>query len=209
MGRGSARRREEADHWAERAEEIRRLILSRLYVPEDAAFYDLGAQNHFVKIRCDILSRICGEHVLDQVLFDDLWTRQIHNPKAFWAPCPLPSVALDDPMFVRPIPRNSWGGASQALTALRAGRWLDHYGRPAEFSVMMDRLCDAIQAGLSLRQQLDPLNGQFTKGVVTDSTGVPKAWIGISEQPQTVTVRLTGRAAQTVALKANVRVALS
>ena len=120
----------EADRWAERAEQIRSLILSRLYVEEDAAFYDLDAQNHFVKIRCDILSRMCGEHIPDQALFDDLWARQIHNPKAFWAPWPLPSVALDDPLFVRPIPRNSWGGASQALTALRAGRWFDHYGRP-------------------------------------------------------------------------------
>lgn len=281
----------EADRWAERAQEIRRLILSRLYVKEDAAFYDLDAQNHFVKIRCDILSRICGEHVPDQALFDDLWARQIHNPKAFWAPWPLPSVALDDPLFVRPIPRNSWGGASQALTALRAGRWFDHYGRPAEFGKMMDRWCDAIQADMSFRQQLDPLNGRFTKedmpnyspaalvmldytwrlaGVreegdalewnvrpgypaaqsavfrmrtdagrivemkydrlgaelrlggkplgridsgiarlVTDSAGVPKALVGINEQPQTVTILLRGRTARKVALQANARVALS
>jgi hypothetical protein len=285
MGRTS-----ESDRWAERAEEIRSLILSRLYVKEDAAFYDLDAQNQFVKIRCDILSRICGEHIPDQALFNDLWTRQIHNSKAFWAPCPLPSVALDDPLFVRPIPRNSWGGASQALTALRAGRWFDHYGRPAEFGIMMDRWCDAIQADMSFRQQLDPLNGAFTKedmpnyspaalvmldytwrlaGVreegdslewnvrpahpaarsavfrmrtdagrmaemkydrlgaelrltgnvlgridsgiarlVTDSAGVPRALVGISEQPQTVTIRLKNRALRTVALPTNARIAL-
>jgi hypothetical protein len=154
----------EADRWAERADEIRRLILSRLYVADDAAFYDLDAQNHFVKIRCDILSRVCSERVPDQRLFDDLWAHQIHNPKAFWPAYPLPSVALDDPMFVRPIPRNSWGGASQALTALRAGRWFDHYGRSAEFGAMMDHWCDALQADTSFRQQLDPLSGEFTKG---------------------------------------------
>ena len=284
----------DADRWTERADEIRRLILSRLYVAEDAAFYDLDAQNHFVKIRCDILSRICGEHIPDQTLFDNLWAHQIHNPKAFWAPWPLPSVALDDPLFVRPIPRNSWGGASQALTALRAGRWFDHYRHPAEFGVMMDRWCDALQADMSFRQQLDPLNGAFTKedmpgyspaalvmldytwrligirevGVreedslewnvrpghpaaqsavfrirtdagrtaemkydsrgaelrfggkvlgrvdsgiarlVTDSAGVPKALIGISEQPQTVTIRLQGRLSRKVALPTNARVAL-
>jgi hypothetical protein len=280
----------EADRWAERAEELRRLILSRLYVPEDAAFYDLDAQNHFVKVRCDIFSRVCGEHIPDQALFDDLWARQIHNPKAFWAPWPLPSVALDDPLFVRPIPRNSWGGASQALTALRAGRWFDYYGRPAEFALMMDRWCDALQADMSFRQQLDPLTGEFTKDgasnyspaalvmldytwrlagvreadetlewnvrpghpaahsavfrmrtdagpiaemkydhrgaalrlggkvlgridsgvarLITDNTGVPRALIGISEQPQTVAIRLAGRAAQQVTLQTNVRVAL-
>ena len=55
---------------------------------------------------------------------------------------------------MRPIPRNSWGGASQGLTALRAGRWFDHYGRAAEFSVMMDRWCEAIQRDGTFRQQL-------------------------------------------------------
>ena len=107
--------------WMESADQIRRLILSRLYVEKDAAFYDLDALNHFVTIQCDILSRVCGEHIPDQALFDALWSRQIHNPAAFWAPWPLPSVALDDPMFVRPIPANSWGGASTSPD--RAACW--------------------------------------------------------------------------------------
>jgi hypothetical protein len=153
----------DAAKWTESAHQIRSLILDRLYVPQDAAFYDLDAQDHFVRIRCDILSRMCGEHIPDQAMFDDLWSRQIHNAKAFWPPYPLPSVALDDPLFVRPIPRNSWGGASQALTALRAGRWFDHYGRSAEFTLMMDRWCEAIQNDMTFLQQLDPLTGAFTK----------------------------------------------
>ena len=159
MGRSA-----EADRWLESAEGIRNLILSRLYAEADGAFYDLDAQNHFVRIRCDILSRLCGEHVPDQKLFDNLWARQLHNEKAFWAPYPLPSVALDDPLFVRSVPPNSWGGASQALTALRAGRWFDHYGRAADFAVMMDRWCEAMQADTSFRQQLDPATGEFTRG---------------------------------------------
>ncbi len=154
---------QEADRWTESAHQIRSLIVSRLYSAEDAAFYDVDAQNQFVKIRCDILSRVCGEHIPDQAMFDHLWTRQIHNPKAFWAAYPLPSVALDDPLFVKPIPRNSWGGASQALTALRAGRWFDHYHRSAEFSVMMNRWCDAIQRDMTIRTQLDPWTGEFTQ----------------------------------------------
>jgi Bacterial alpha-L-rhamnosidase 6 hairpin glycosidase domain len=188
----------EADRWAERAEEIRGLILSHLYVETDAAFYDLDAQNHFVKIRCDILSRICGEHIPDQTLFDDLWARQIHNPKAFWASWPLPSVALDDPLFVRPIPRNSWGGASQALTALRAGRWFDHYGRPSEFGLMMDRWCQALQIDPSFRQQLDPLNGEFTK---EDAAGYSPAALVMLDY----TWRLAGIREETGSLEWNVR----
>lgn len=153
----------EGDAWEERAEGLRRLILEKLWVPEDAAFYDLDAQNRFVKVRSDVLSRVCGEHVVDQKKFDAMWSRQLGNPKAFWTPYPLPSVAMDDATFVRPIPRNSWGGPSQALTALRAGRWLEHYGRAADFARMMEAWCGAMVRDPSFRQQLDPVTGEFTQ----------------------------------------------
>jgi hypothetical protein len=154
----------EADRWKQSANTIKQLILSRLYSHDDGAFYDLDAQDRSVRVRTCVLARVCGEHVVGQPLFDDLWKRQLHNPKAFWAPFPLPSVALDDPAFVRPIPRNSWGGASQALTALRAGRWFDHYGRSAELSILMDRWCAAILQDMMFRQQIDPVSGAFTPG---------------------------------------------
>jgi hypothetical protein len=153
----------ESDQWLDRAETLRKHILAKLYVPDDAAFYDLDAHDNFVKVRSDILSRICGEHIVDQKTFDTLWSRQLGNQHAFWAPYPLPSIALDDPTFVRPIPRNSWGGPSQALTALRAGRWFDHYNRSAEFAHMMQQWCDAILRDPSFRQQLDPVAGDFTQ----------------------------------------------
>jgi hypothetical protein len=154
----------EADHWLELAAAIRKAILDRLYDPADAAFYDLDAQNQFVRIRSDIISRVLDEHVVDQSLFEKMYLRQIHNPNAFWAPYPLPSIALDDPHFVRPIPRNSWGGASQALTALRAPRWMEHYGRPADLAHLMRQWMNAFLRAPDFRQQLDPLTGDFTDG---------------------------------------------
>jgi hypothetical protein len=154
----------EAAQWHQQSQELRSLILERLYRANEAAFYDLDAQGEFVRIRCDILSRVCGEHVVDQATFENLWSRQLHNPHAFWAPLPLPSVALDDPQFVRPIPSNSWGGASQALTALRTGRWFDHYGKSAAHARLMNGWCEALQRDLHFRQQADPLSGRFTAG---------------------------------------------
>ncbi|WP_267387994.1 alpha-L-rhamnosidase [Sphingomonas sp. GC_Shp_3] len=156
-------RNAKADSWTEQAEAIRRLILTRLYVAEDAAFYDLDAADRFVRVRGDILTRVAGEHVVDQAVFDAMWQRQLGNPKAFWSPFPFPSIALDDPSFVRPIPRNSWGGAAQALTALRTGRWMDHYHRSAEHGTLMNRWCEAIQQDPSFRQQIDPQTGAFTQ----------------------------------------------
>lgn len=181
----------EAERWTEQAEAIRRQILAKLYVAEDAAFYDLDANDTFVRVRGDILSRMCGEHVVDQAMFDDLWTRQLHNPNAFWTPYPLPSIAADDPRFVRPIPANSWGGASQALTALRAGRWMDHYGRPAAFAQMMDAWGRALVADMTFRQEMDPQTGAFTTADAPDYS--PAALVmmdytwrlaGLTEQPE-------------------------
>lgn len=159
----------EADRWQTDAERIRTLIVKKLYCPEDAAFYDLDAQNKFVRVRSDVISRVLGEHVLqlsnahDRGIFEAVWTRQIHNPHAFWAPYPLTSIALDDPTFVRPIPRNSWGGASQALTALRAPRWMIHYGKEAALDQLMQQWCKAIVRQQKFCQQIDPLSGDFTQ----------------------------------------------
>jgi hypothetical protein len=160
---------DEASRWHDDAEKIRALIVERLYDPKDASFYDLDAQNNFVRVRSDVNSRVLGEHVLkrydakDKAIFDAVWTKQIHNPKAFWAPYPLTSVAMDDPTFVRPIPRNSWGGASQALTALRAPRWMPYYGKQAELDHMMQQWCEAIMRHTEFRQQMDPMTGDFTQ----------------------------------------------
>ena len=56
-----------AARWQADAEHIRRLILTKLYSPEDAAFYDLDAQNNFVRVRGDVISRVLGEHVVDPI----------------------------------------------------------------------------------------------------------------------------------------------
>lgn len=171
-------KKNEAARWQADAETIRRLIIEKLYDPKDAAFYDLDAQGNFVRVRSDVISRVLGEHVLkiadrnDKEIFEAVWTRQLHNPKAFWAPFPLTSIAQDDPVFVRPIPRNSWGGASQALTALRAPRWMTHYGKDAELRHLMYQWCEAISRYTEFRQQMDPLTGDFTRA---DASGYSPA----------------------------------
>lgn len=164
----------EADRWSESAEKIRRLIIEKLYCPQDAAFYDLDAHNQFVRVRSVAIHRVMGEHVLkvenasDRHIFDAVWTRQLHNPKAFWSPFPFPSIALDDPAFVRPIQLDSWCGASQALTALRAPRWMEYYGKHHELAQLMRQWVFAINASGeqegNLCEQLDPVTGEYTPG---------------------------------------------
>ena len=129
----------EALRWRERAEQTRLAILKHCFDPEDEFFYDVDCEGNFVRLRGDVITRVLSEHVVDQPLFERIYARHMHNPDSFWTPFPLPSVAIDDPRFVRQLPENSWGGASQALTALRAPRWFLHYGKKADLDHLMRR----------------------------------------------------------------------
>jgi len=155
-------RKDEAREWTAKAEATRRALLALCFDPETSSFYDLDKDDKFVRIRGDAITRVVGEHVVDQPLFERIYARQIRNEKAFWTPYPLPSIAADDPKFVKPIPRNSWGGASQALTALRAPRWFEHYGKWSDLTTMMERWVEAIARADGFYQQMDPWTGEFT-----------------------------------------------
>jgi hypothetical protein len=148
--------------WAETAENLRRLIIKHCFDPEDECFYDVDAENRFIRVRGDLLTRVLGEHVVDQSMFERIYTRHIRNPDAFWTPYPLPSIAVDDPAFNRALPPNSWGGASQALTALRAPSWLEYYGKAQDLKVFMERWVEAILRAPGFMQQMNPWTGEFS-----------------------------------------------
>ena len=162
-------KRDEAQKWTDDSELLRALILDKLWCEEDAGFYDVAPDGSFVRIRSVANCRVLGEHVLrlnvarERKIFHALWERQLHNPKAYWTRYPFPSIAWDDPTFVRPIPRNCWGGAAQALTALRTLRWMEHYGKGSELRVLMRTWCEAIARAGAFRQQMDPETGVFTQ----------------------------------------------
>lgn len=84
----------EAQMWLEEAGHMRERIIKHCFDPEDECFYDVDRDGDFVKIRGDALTRVLGEHVPDQVLFDRIYARYIANPKEFWTPYPLPFSPL-------------------------------------------------------------------------------------------------------------------
>ncbi len=155
-------RADEARTWNAAAEQIRKNLLALCFDPQSECFYDLDPNLQFVRIRGDLLTRVLGEHIPDQTLFDKIWGCHLGNPEGFWTPFPFPSIAINDPSFVRPIPGNSWGGAAQALTALSAPRWMEHYGKHANLTWLMQRWIQALCADSDFRQQMDPVSGVFS-----------------------------------------------
>ena len=156
LGKGA-----EAVTWMEKAEAIRAALMRHCYDPEDECFYDVDRDGTFVRVRGDLLTRVVGERVVAQSLFERIYARHLRNPEAFWTPYPFPSIAADDPAFVRSLPDNSWGGASQALTALRAPRWMAHYGKKDDLNQLMRRWIEAIVRAPAFMQQMDPWTGEF------------------------------------------------
>lgn len=152
----------EAMLWREKAEKIRQLIIMHCYDEDDECFYDVDAQGAFVKIRGDVLTRVLCEHVVDQPMFERIYARHIKTPEGFWPAYPLPSIAISDPAFVHELPSNSWGGASQALTALRAPRWLAHYGKSTDLKELMQIWVKAILNAPAFMQQMNPQTGEFS-----------------------------------------------
>jgi len=151
----------ESQIWAEKAEEFRLLILKHCYHPDDECFYDVDTQGNFVRIQGDAMLRVLGEHVVDQKMFDRICERHLCNTKEFWTPYPFPSVSIADPAFVWEMPHNCWGGPGMGLTALRAPRWLIHYGRQDLLNELMHRWISAIMRAPGFMQQMNPLTGEF------------------------------------------------
>lgn len=59
-------RNSEAAMWLDKAESLRQRIIHHCYDPDDECFYDVDAEGRFVRIRGDALTRVLGEHVVEQ-----------------------------------------------------------------------------------------------------------------------------------------------
>lgn len=151
----------EAAHWREKAEELRQAILQYTFDDEDCMFYDRWEDGTFNRIKCDVLTRVMQEHVPSQELFEQLFERHILNPKEFWTPYPLPSVAADDPRFDSSFPPNNWSGASQIHTAMRVPLWMEYYGKLRTQRVLMEKWVEAIVRSGEFMQQMNPFSGSF------------------------------------------------
>lgn len=151
----------EAALWREKAEDIRRRLFTLCYDPEDAFFYDVDKNGTMRRIKTVAITNVLHEGVAEEPLAREIFLRHLWNEREFKAPYPFPAVAMDEPGWQRPARENCWGYYSQALTALRATRWMPRYG-------LDEPLCELLTAWVTAwgrsetvhyGQELNPLTG--------------------------------------------------
>ena len=149
----------EARRWNEQAAELKSLIIKRCFDPQDEFFYDVNMDGTWRKIRGTQLFPLAQEHVLDQKLFDRLYSRYIRNPKEYWTTVPFPSISVSDPRF-DPKPRSDWSGSAVVTLATRALLWMPYYGKQEDLKDLMRRWIAAWLREDKFEACLHPVTGR-------------------------------------------------
>ncbi|MBQ7656172.1 MAG: hypothetical protein IJS41_06645 [Clostridia bacterium] len=148
--------------WHDRASQVARALRRGLWDEARGACFDRDKNGKPVDILChntlrcmywgsispDMAARFVKDHLL--------------NPREFWTPFPLPSVAACDPAF-RNAPENNWSGQPEGLTYQRASLALENYGYHTIVTRLGEKLLRAVaENGFRFTQQFDPFTGKPT-----------------------------------------------
>ena len=150
-----------AQRWKSEAASLRARIWKTFYDEKDAFFYDRDTHGPR-KFRSEHITRMFLNGVVNQDEFDRIYERHFQQPgKGFSSPYPIPSMAIDDPAFVKECPRNCWGANSQGLTMERALLWMPQYHREDDLELLLERWLRAIalEHDNPFTQELNPFTG--------------------------------------------------
>jgi hypothetical protein len=147
-------------YWTDQAAAVKAKIKDYLWVPTKAACFDRDRNGEILPTLVHNNLRCMHFGSFDQDMADRFVREHLLNPKHFWTPVPLPSIAANDPKF-KNVPGNDWNGQAQGLTYQRAFRALENYGHHAELSMIGAKLVQTIQQNnLIFGQQFDPYTGK-------------------------------------------------
>ena len=154
----------ESEKYDAKAREVRRRIHEICFCNEDCFFYDVDKHGKMRKLKTAAITNVLYENVPDEALSGQIITKYILNEREFKTPYPFPAVSVSEPLWIKNTQGNSWGYYSQALTALRATRWMKRTGRNDE---LKDAVCQWVKAANNapehtFGQELDPFTGEFS-----------------------------------------------
>lgn len=150
----------EAAAWEAKAAASTRVVLEDCWDPEDRFFYDRDRHGRFVRLRSDVLLRVLACEIGDDRLFAGALESDLLNTRRFFSRCPFPSLAMDDPRFDPSSAYNTWAGATNVLSVIRAFHAFEAHGRYAEQYLAARPLVAAFYRMERFGQCLNPWTGE-------------------------------------------------
>lgn len=152
---GNSKREE---FWREQAAAVQDRMKSYLWDERAGACFDRDKNHRVLRTMTHNNLRAMYWNSFTQPMADRFVTEHLLNPEEFWTYMPLPSVAVNDPLF-KNVTTNDWSGQVEALTYQRAIRALENYGYDRLIPKLGEKLFSAIGGDCVFVQQYDPFNG--------------------------------------------------
>ncbi len=150
---------ESAKKWRIAADEVANVIGTKLWDDARGACFDKDKYGNVIDVLCHNTLRCMYWGSVSPYMADRFVKEHLLNPEEFWTPCPLPSVAVNDPAFRNAV-ENNWSGQSEGLTYQRAILALERYGHEKLVTTLGKKLFDIVsKGGLLFVQQFDPFTG--------------------------------------------------
>ena len=147
------------DFWRAGAQAVRDKIRDYLWIDGKNACYDRDCNGEIMDILLHNNLRCMYFGSFSQDMADRFLKYHLFNPEEFWTYLPLPSIAVNDPMF-RNTKENNWSGRPEGLTYQRAILALEQYGHMAEIRILGRKWLEHLMRVKRLVQQFDPFTGE-------------------------------------------------
>ncbi|MDR3267673.1 MAG: hypothetical protein LBT83_01215 [Tannerella sp.] len=164
--------------WNDKAKAVQDKIKSYLWDDSRGACFDRDNHNKTIPTLIHNNLRAMYHGSFTQEMADRFVKEHLLNPDEFFTPMPLPSIAVNDPVF-RNGHDNDWGGPPMGLTYQRAIRALENYGYFSEITLLGEKLITAVAQKNTFAQQFDPFTSEF--GVVDRRTDYGPTTLSVLE----------------------------
>ncbi len=148
------------EEWKQKAARVADRLRDGLWDERRGAFFDRDKNGEPIRILCHNTLRCMYWGSVSAGMAERFVREHLLNPREFWTPFPLPSVAANDPAF-RNAPENNWSGQAEGLTYQRAILALENYGFHTTVTRLGEKLIRAVaENGMRFTQQFDPFTGK-------------------------------------------------
>lgn len=150
-------RADEFKRWSTAANEVKQKISTYLWDEKRGACFDRDKNHQVMPVLIHNTLRTMYWRSISPNMARRFVNEHLLNPEEFWTEMPLPSVAVNDPLF-RNVTTNNWSGQAEALTYQRAIRAFENYGFYDLIPKLGSKLFEAIGPECRFVQQYDPFN---------------------------------------------------